>query len=225
MADVDLTSNDGFNANFSSGSEDVSGQTDDGAVHDLVSNLPLEEEYAITPDNASAKQLAPGIEPFAAPPALSGYKSQFISNEDIELILNPFVKDSDGSYVIGTDNATLVVKKPDGTLLSSPPTPSFDGDVNQWKATIPVSEFQEGEWLIYATSDAAGTFPQFLMVWWGDYVDDIPETNQAALGRWKIENNQLTLYEEDGVTVLQAFDLKDDAGNPSETKIFEKDPV
>ena len=48
---------------------------------------------------------------------------------------------------------------------------------------------------------------------------------QIETGRWKIVGNQMVIYESDGTTVLKAFDLKDSAGNPTETEPFERVPV
>jgi hypothetical protein len=152
-------------------------------------------------------------------------KTQFISGEALKITLSPFIDKSTGERIIGTDVATLVVKKPNGTLLGSPPTPTWDSDVNFWKASISIGSFEEGEWLIKATSDNVDALPQFVALTWGDYVDDIPETRQAAIGRWKIIGTQLNLYEDDGVTIFKTFDLKDADGNPSATRIFERDPV
>lgn len=49
--------------------------------------------------------------------------------------------------------------------------------------------------------------------------------HQIAVGRWKVQGTQLLLYNADGTTVLEAFDLKDDAGDPSNIRIFERVPV
>lgn len=153
------------------------------------------------------------------PPAT---KAQFVSTEVLRIILPPFLLTS-GVYVIGTDVATLTAKAPDDTILN--PTASFDSDIDQWVASIPVVSFQAGEWLIYATSNAALSFPQFLSLWWGDYVDDIQEARQAAVGRWKIDGTVLSLYEDDGTTVFKAFNLKDSLGAPSNSEVHDKDPV
>ena len=152
-------------------------------------------------------------------------KTQFVSTENLKITLPPFVNKTTGERIIGTDIATLVVKDPTGSLLSSPPVPVWDGDVYFWLAEVPIVSFIEGEWLVLATSDDANALPQFKVLTWGDYVDDIPETRQAALGRWKIIGTQLLLYEDDGVSVFKTFDLKDADGNPSNTRVFERDPV
>lgn len=51
------------------------------------------------------------------------------------------------------------------------------------------------------------------------------QLRKAAYGRWKIENDQLTIYDDDGTTPLEVFDLKDADGNPSMVSIFERTPV
>lgn len=51
------------------------------------------------------------------------------------------------------------------------------------------------------------------------------ELETVALGRWKIVGSVLTLYQSDGTTPLIAFNLKDDTGAPSGTRIFERVPI
>lgn len=153
-------------------------------------------------------------------------KTQFVSGENLRITFPAFIDSTNGSRInVGADVATLVIKRPDNTLLSGPPVPSFDTDVDIWTAEVPFASFQEGEWLVLATTNDANGLDQFLALTWGDYVDDIPETRQATLGRWRIIATQLLLYEEDGTTVFKTFDLKDAAGLPTITQIFERDPV
>lgn len=150
-------------------------------------------------------------------------KGQFISIEPLEISLRPFLDSSGNHIVTGSDVITLVLKAPDTTIHN--PTATWDSTVNMWVSQLAVVNFQEGEWLLYGVSDVAGSLPQFRSLWWGDYVDDIPEIRQAALGRWKIVSTTLFLYEEDGLTVFGTFSLKDSGGAPSNTEIFERDPV
>jgi len=42
--------------------------------------------------------------------------------------------------------------------------------------------------------------------------------------RWKIENNQLVIFDDDQTTPLLKFDLYDKEGNPSEVNVFERRP-
>ncbi len=53
----------------------------------------------------------------------------------------------------------------------------------------------------------------------------VTELHKIEVGRWKIQNNQLLLFDTNGTTVIRTFDLLDDEGNPSMTKIFERNPV
>lgn len=154
-------------------------------------------------------------------------KTQFVSTEDVQLVFLPFINKNTGNPYLGSDTVTLQIRRPDNTLLPSPPVPLFDSTIQLWTASIPHTSFMIGQWLIIATSNGAGTSPQNQVFTWGDYVDDIQESRQAMLGKWKIDplTKRLYLYEDDGVTILKMFDLKDSAGNPSVANIFERDPV
>lgn len=44
-------------------------------------------------------------------------------------------------------------------------------------------------------------------------------------GRWKIENNQMIIYDEDNQTPLFKFNLYDENGNPTSTSVFERIPI
>jgi len=39
--------------------------------------------------------------------------------------------------------------------------------------------------------------------------------------RQKIENNILYVYDDDGTTVLESYDLKDNNGNATDTNVYE----
>lgn len=149
-------------------------------------------------------------------------KGQYISSENLRIILPPFLDTSTNLFITSGDLVTLTIKKPDNTLLAPAPTAVRDGDTDFWVASIPTGDFQAGEWLIKAESDAANALPQFATLVWGDFLDDLL---QATLGRWKVENNQLLLYKDDGVTVMRTFALKDGEGLPSSSQVFERDPV
>jgi len=43
--------------------------------------------------------------------------------------------------------------------------------------------------------------------------------------KWKILNNQLIIYDDNGTDIIAVFDLKDSAGNPSESNVYERDPT
>jgi hypothetical protein len=53
----------------------------------------------------------------------------------------------------------------------------------------------------------------------------LTELHTIGLGRWKIVGNVLTLYNTDGTTALKTFNLLDDTGAPSGTRIFERAPI
>lgn len=155
-------------------------------------------------------------------------KTQYASTEDLRLVFSPFFDVSIGAYVVGgVDTITLVVKKPNGTLLTPAPTPVFDADTNFWVVDIPVVSYLQGGWLVKATSDAANTLPQYRAFTWGDYVSDLVTLRKIKTGRWKIDSgsNLLRFYDNDGTSVLYEFDLKDSAGLPAYATIFERVPV
>jgi len=54
---------------------------------------------------------------------------------------------------------------------------------------------------------------------------DIDLIRKVETGRWKIEANHMTFYEDDGVTPLLEFVLKNEAGIPAMDDVFERDPV
>jgi len=59
-------------------------------------------------------------------------------------------------------------------------------------------------------------------LFFSDFEAKISIIKQVECGRWKIINNQMLFYEEDGTTPLLVFDLKDSIGNPSMTNVFER---
>ncbi|MHC4748745.1 MAG: hypothetical protein ACYTFW_02620 [Planctomycetota bacterium] len=48
---------------------------------------------------------------------------------------------------------------------------------------------------------------------------------KVSTGRWRITGNQMIFYDDDEVTPIYTFNLKDSAGQPSSTDIFERDPT
>lgn len=57
-------------------------------------------------------------------------------------------------------------------------------------------------------------------------IDEIDFVYQKERGRWKIDEvaKTLTYYDEDGVTPIQVFDLKDADGNPTSENPYERVP-
>jgi hypothetical protein len=72
----------------------------------------------------------------------------------------------------------------------------------------------------------AGTFGRAV----SDTSTHVLQLRRINEGRWKIftsgpDANRLVLYSNDGTTVLQKWDLKDAAGSPATTNIFERIPT
>jgi hypothetical protein len=55
--------------------------------------------------------------------------------------------------------------------------------------------------------------------------DDIATIKKLNQNRWKILNNQLIIYDDDGVTPIRTFDLKNAAGEPAEQDVYERQPT
>ncbi len=53
----------------------------------------------------------------------------------------------------------------------------------------------------------------------------IETIRQIEIGRWKIESNQMIFYEQDNVTEIMRFNLFDEAGDPANTDIFDRQRV
>lgn len=54
---------------------------------------------------------------------------------------------------------------------------------------------------------------------------DIRQALKILKNNLIIENNQLKIFDDDGVTVIFTFDLKDQAGNPTVNSVFQRDVV
>ncbi len=60
--------------------------------------------------------------------------------------------------------------------------------------------------------------------------DEIQTLIDVEIGVWQMYDsgphaNQLILYEQDGTTIVQKFDLTDSSGNPTTSSIFKRTPV
>ena len=58
-----------------------------------------------------------------------------------------------------------------------------------------------------------------------DTYERVELIRKIQTNRWKIEDNQLIIFDDDGVTPLKIFNLKDKYGNPSEVNVYEREPV
>jgi len=54
---------------------------------------------------------------------------------------------------------------------------------------------------------------------------DLSLVRQVETGRWKIVANQMIFYENDGVTPLLVFNLRNEAGLPAMDEVFERVPA
>ena len=54
---------------------------------------------------------------------------------------------------------------------------------------------------------------------------DLGSPAGTAASKWKIEDEQLTYYAEDGETVLRRFNLFDKKGNPTNLNPYERVPA
>jgi len=70
-----------------------------------------------------------------------------------------------------------------------------------------------------------GTTSQYGKIVLGGFTDDITDIKKCETNRWKIENNQLKIYDDDKSTVILTFDLKDANGNPTESNPYERTPL
>ncbi len=66
-------------------------------------------------------------------------------------------------------------------------------------------------------SDTASTLSSI-----GSMVTMLTELHKIGVNRWKVANNQLTIYDNNGTTPLRVYDLLDEDGQPTMTKIFER---
>lgn len=58
----------------------------------------------------------------------------------------------------------------------------------------------------------------------------VEELVSIAKGKWEIKTtgpdaNRLILYDIDGTTIIQKFDLKDASGSPTSTSVYKREPV
>jgi len=155
----------------------------------------------------------------------------------------------------GADTCTLTIKKPDGVLLAGGPHLGvYDAAVDMWTFDVSVGSYLQGEWRVRAVSNDADAVPQWRSLRWGDYVEslatiatintkvgtpvgasmsadiaavaaDMVLSRKMLTNRWKIETNQLKVYEDNGTTVFKTFSLFDNLGGPTSIRAFERVPV
>jgi len=58
-----------------------------------------------------------------------------------------------------------------------------------------------------------------------DLANKIEYVRKLFANRWKIENNELKIYDDDNQTVIRRFKLYDKEGKPTETNVYDRVPV
>lgn len=58
----------------------------------------------------------------------------------------------------------------------------------------------------------------------GEVTDQAKKVRKVETNKLIIQNNTLTIYDDDGVTALYTFDLKDVQGNPDQINVFRRIP-
>jgi hypothetical protein len=87
-------------------------------------------------------------------------------------------------------------------------------DPDQYKADISALALEATLQLVKAETDKITSMETLIA-----FISDIEG------GRWKIENNQMIFYKDDNVTEVARFNLYDEAGDPAETDVFERERV
>jgi hypothetical protein len=54
---------------------------------------------------------------------------------------------------------------------------------------------------------------------------DIVIIRKMIANGWKVQGTQLIVYDDNGTDIYKVYDLKDDSGNPSSTRIFQRVPL
>lgn len=150
-------------------------------------------------------------------------KSQFLSSEIMKIRFPPFINSVTGAYIIGTDACTLFFRRPDNSLANVPMV--WDANIFIWTYDFAVIGYMQGEWRFRGVSTDPNALPQWKTgIYWGDYVDDIRTIRKIQTNRWRVDValRQLIMYEDDGVTIMRTWNLFDDAGVPSGTRVFER---
>ena len=108
-------------------------------------------------------------------------KAQFQSSEQIQVRFPPFVDFTTGRHIIGTDTATMSLRKGDGTTQTGVAL-SWDSVVHLWYVDLtPSLPTEAGEWRFKASSSDSNAFAQWKILHIGDYIDHLDiETSTRA---------------------------------------------
>jgi hypothetical protein len=153
-------------------------------------------------------------------------KNDFQSDEDLLIRFPPHIDKTTGEYITGgTDVVTLTIKKPNGDVLTAEGgiLATYDADVDMWTYDVDVGLFAAGEWKVKAVTDDANGLPQWQTFTWGTgQAEDVLEIKKIQFNNWKVIGTQLLVYDNDGTTILKTYDLFDDNGDASGTRVFER---
>ena len=108
-------------------------------------------------------------------------KAQFQSSEQIQVRFPPFIDFTTGRHIIGTDTATMSLRKGDGTTQTGVAL-SWDSVVHLWYVDLtPSLPTEAGEWRFKASSSDSNAFAQWKILHIGDYIDHLDiETSTRA---------------------------------------------
>ena len=152
-------------------------------------------------------------------------KIEFQPTEALQFYVGAFIDRFSGAVIEG-DFCTFSIVDP--ALAPSTVSGAYNSTSKIWSGSIASGSYQSGSWQICATSSNANALPQYLVLQWGDQTSlDIEFCRRAFKNRMKIDAvaKTETLYAENGVTVLQVWDLKDATGAATATDIYDKVPV
>lgn len=162
-----------------------------------------------------------------------------ISLNEPSVTLQVYALEQDGSDKLDVSSGTVrvyyVAAGSEVELLVSTPLVQV-GATNVWRYEWSPVSFPTGEYIaefslvdVYGSSttigedvvvrDLDGLAKQSTLLL---VQADLEIVKQVEAGRWKIENNQMTFYDDDNVTPLLVFNLYDQAGLPSMEDVFER---
>jgi len=153
-----------------------------------------------------------------------------------EVVFQCFAIKADGSANMDISGATVrvyVVSGGSETDLLAVTSMSRVGSTNTWRYEWSPSALSVGQYVVeYVVTDSGGITARVaedLIV--RDIArdsvlslvqSDMSIVKKVETGRWRIVNNQMVFYDDDGVTPVLTFNLLDDAGNPSSERVFER---
>lgn len=159
-----------------------------------------------------------------------------------QLVLQAAAYNLDGTVKTSLASAVVRVYHVNGAGTEvedlSPITMAQVGSTNFWRyrwtpASLPVGQYF-AEYTLVDTDGATFVGSEDVSI--QDFASqtdlsgikaDVELIRKVETGRWKIDEvtDQMTFYDDDGVTPLLVFDLKNIGGLPDHVNIFERDPV